>query len=499
MENKLSLTDFLHAEKEAILEAWEREERKSDASSAVPRDVLRDSIPKILEEVAEQASQRERCPSAVRFPPSLPRAHAQQRIALQFPLEDVTREYSILRRVILKKIGPWLNRVSAEDVTFLNEVLDEAIVESVKAYTEVSTAKLRESEARYNRIYNSGIIGIIEYDAQGGILNANDTFLELVGYSREDVEQGRLNVFALTPPEFQDATTQAFETLRTTGLLLPVEKQYFRKNGSRVDVVVSSAMLDDLRETGVALVLDISERKRLEAEQKRRSEFEKQLIGIVSHDLRGPLTTISLAASLLQRREDLDGRARGVVTNIVNASERANRLILDLLDFTKARLSGSIPVERQSMDVNDVVLQLVEEMRLSHPRRKIEFAQNTDGEGEWDPDRLAQLMANLVINALTYSPADTPITVRLDGDDSDVVLTVHNVGEAIPSDMLPHLFNPFDRGSQIGSGASRSLGLGLFIVKQLVEAHEGSVSAVSTAEEGTTFTVRLPRHAHSAA
>ncbi|AKJ03050.1 PAS domain S-box-containing protein [Archangium gephyra] len=241
--------------------------------------------------------------------------------------------------------------------------------------------------------------------------------------------------------------------------------------------------------------LDITERKAAEEALRERSMFERQLIGIVSHDLRNPLNTILLGVQALLRRDELDERATRTSLRIQQAAERATRLVRDLLDFTQARLGGGLPLERGPVDLHDVAESVVDEVQAAHPDRVLLVEARGDGRGEWDGDRLAQLLINLVINAVTYSPADTPITVRTVDDGAEVMLEVHNEGPPIPPDVLPVLFQPLQRGEGNLGTAERSVGLGLYIVDQVARAHRGSVDVRSSLSEGITFTVRLPRSA----
>jgi signal transduction histidine kinase len=237
------------------------------------------------------------------------------------------------------------------------------------------------------------------------------------------------------------------------------------------------------------------------------AEFEQQLIGIVSHDLRNPLNAIHLYATTLLRRRDMDERQAKALHGILNASERASRLIHDLLDFTKARLGGGLPIQRRLLDLHELTRQVVDEVRTTHPERQLQVEQHGDGQGEWDGDRVAQVLTNLLNNALAYSPPDTPVRVVTRGLDEHVELTVHNAGDPIPEALLPRLFEPMRRGAHEGDKASGSIGLGLFIVNEIVRAHGGvaamlpptgemhspAVEVRSLAGEGTTFTVRFPR------
>ncbi|WNG29848.1 PAS domain-containing protein [Cystobacter fuscus] len=243
----------------------------------------------------------------------------------------------------------------------------------------------------------------------------------------------------------------------------------------------------------VGILQDISEQKRQEEQARTRAEFEEQLIGIVSHDLRNPLNAIALSVAALVRHEDLNERQAKGISRIQASAERATRMIRDLLDFTRARLGGGIPLQLGPCDFHALTQQVVEEVRLAHPEREVLHTWGGAGAGEWDGDRLAQVITNLVNNALAYSPPGTPVRVETRGEDGTVLLHVHNAGEPIPPELLPRLFEPLTRGKEKVGTASRSIGLGLYIVNHIVSAHGGRVEVRSSAGEGTTFTVRLPR------
>ncbi|NMO16138.1 PAS domain-containing protein [Pyxidicoccus fallax] len=239
---------------------------------------------------------------------------------------------------------------------------------------------------------------------------------------------------------------------------------------------------------------DITQQKLAEEEVKRRIEFEQQLIGIVSHDLRNPLNAITLGAAMLLKREGLEEKVTGSVRRILSSAERAGRMIRDLLDFTQARLGG-IPVERTSLCLYAHAAQVLDELGHAYPERKVELAREGDTSGAWDPDRIAQVISNLVGNALQYSPRDSVVTVRTRGEADAVLLEVHNPGEPIPPERIPDLFKPLSRGTVRVDMQTRSIGLGLYIVDNIVRAHGGTIHVTSTAADGTCFTVRLPRGA----
>lgn len=237
-----------------------------------------------------------------------------------------------------------------------------------------------------------------------------------------------------------------------------------------------------------------AERLRLLAEVHAQADFERQLIGIVSHDLRNPLGAITLAASLLAQRPDADDRQQRNVQRILRAAERATRMIRDLLDFTRARQGRGLPIYPRPMDLHEVVHAALDELQVAWPERRIVSEYEGTGAGSWDPDRIVQVLGNLVGNAMQYSPPDTVVRVMARGEDSGIVLEVHNKGLPIPGDIQSRIFEPLERGVERPEDRGmRSIGLGLYIVRSIVLAHGGTVEAHSTQEQGTTFTVRLPR------
>ena len=254
----------------------------------------------------------------------------------------------------------------------------------------------------------------------------------------------------------------------------------------------SAAQGPQADDTVEGFVTDITQQRAAEAEVRRRIEFEHQLIGIVSHDLRNPLHSITLGAAALLKQEGLNGAGTRQVRRILASAERAARMIRDLLDFTQARLGGSIPVSRKRVALYQLIAQVVEEFEHSHPERRFEIEETTALEGDWDPDRIVQALTNLVGNAVAYSPAESTITIRARQVGADALVEVHNWGEPIAEERIATLFEPLVRGTSRVDMQSRSIGLGLFIVRSIVLAHHGRIEVHSTREHGTTFRVHLP-------
>jgi PAS domain S-box-containing protein len=279
------------------------------------------------------------------------------------------------------------------------------------------------------------------------------------------------------------------------------EARLVRKDGSRfwADTLITALRDECGTLRGFAKITrDISSRRQVEEENARLYQeaqeairVREDVVAIVSHDLRTPLNAISLSAGGLLKREDVDGRTTKAAHRIRSAADRASRMIRDLLDFNQARRRG-LPVHHEPLELHEHVRRVLHEVRLAWPERRISFQASGDGRGEWDGDRLAQVVTNLVGNALQHGPADTPVRVSIRDEGSKVLLEVHNEGRPIPPEVLAELFEPYRRGPGAGVGQG-SLGLGLFITRQIVLGHGGTIDVRSTVPEGTTFTVCLPR------
>ena len=239
---------------------------------------------------------------------------------------------------------------------------------------------------------------------------------------------------------------------------------------------------------------DVTEQKRAQEALAEALAFRERMLGILGHDLRNPLSAVRMLSTLLLRRDDLAEDAREQVAEIDRAGKRMLEMIATLLDFSESRLSGALPVSPVPMDLHRVVRAVVEECLAANPGREISVAMYGDGLVRWDPGRMAQAVSNLVGNALTHGAPDEAVRVWVGGDADELRLVVHNDGSPIAPDLLPVIFEPFRRGPRRrDSSHARGLGLGLYIAKEIVTAHGGEIEVRSTVEDGTTFTVRVPR------
>jgi signal transduction histidine kinase len=231
----------------------------------------------------------------------------------------------------------------------------------------------------------------------------------------------------------------------------------------------------------------------LAAQQKLtvEAEFRERFMGMLAHDLRQPLNTMSLAGQALGVPEGASGYVPGAMGMHTRAAQRMKRMIEELLDFTRSRPETGMPIHRQQTDLGQIAQATADEMQSAWPRHTINVHADRHCTGLWDPDRMAQICTNLISNALEHSVPNSAIDVRVSELPGGAQLTVSNSSAVIPPDVLATLFQPFRRGVGLNP-SSQGVGLGLYIVDQIVRAHGGTVGAVSS-DGRTTFTVSLAR------
>lgn len=231
-----------------------------------------------------------------------------------------------------------------------------------------------------------------------------------------------------------------------------------------------------------------AEVERLQSESAQRDRFFTQFISLVGHDLRSPLSAIVMATALLGK-VPLDERAARALMRIHTSSKRAERLIRDLVDTARAAVGEGIALNKTTIDLHDVARQTIDELALAFPDRRITLSANGSTRGEWDFDRMGQVVANLVTFLVRGSPADSDVRVEIDGDDDEVRLLVCAKGDPVDEATLARLFEPFAKRAS----GQLSDGLALSIVAEIVKAHGGRVEARSSSNEGTTLVAHLKR------
>lgn len=217
-------------------------------------------------------------------------------------------------------------------------------------------------------------------------------------------------------------------------------------------------------------------------------------VGVIGHDLRAPLQSINLGAEYLMRTES-DPNLVQLGSRLFKSATRMGAILDNLVDFTKSR-TGGMQLRRHSADLASIAEQVIDEFRFSNPNRAIRLDLSGKTKGQFDQSRIGQVLQNLISNALQYGDADTEVLVSITGDANEHIIRVHNLGKPIEKNEQQHIFDPLRRytdESRFATSSGKNLGLGLFIVKEIVSAHHGTIGVSSEPAAGTTFTVRLPK------
>ncbi|MEP7099495.1 MAG: response regulator [Burkholderiales bacterium] len=369
---------------------------------------------------------------------------------------------------------------------------------------------LRHSLSRVQRLVESNIIGVYFWRTDGRIEDANDSFLGLLGYSREDLRAGRLRWEAITPPEYAAEDARSADEIFQTGRCEALEREYLHRDGHRVPVLIGAALLDGSQESGVAYVLDLTERKRADVERLAResaeaaSQAKGEFLASMSHEIRTPMNAI-LGMSYLALQGHLEPPQRRYIETVHHSAESLLGIINDILDFSKIE-AGKLDMESIDFDLFDVMDRLAGVVGMSAQQSGLEllFDQSplVPSELVGDPSRLGQVLLNLVNNAIKFTErGEVVVRVELLGrEDASVHLRfeVRDTGKGMTPDQLQQLFQPFSQGEVSTSRRYGGTGLGLVICRRLVGLMGGEIEVESQPGQGSRFrfTVRLGLQAH---
>ena len=258
---------------------------------------------------------------------------------------------------------------------------------------------------------------------------------------------------------------------------------------------VTHTDLDDLTRFNEAIDQSLTESVTRFTQDLDKSK--EMFLAMLGHDLRTPMGAVMTSAKFMLETKELTEPHLTLTARIVSSTTRMNQMVGALLDFTRSRLGGGIPIDPASLNMGKVVHDVVNEIKAAQPDRKIEVDARGSLTGLWDCARISQVLTNLVGNALEHGSDRTIVTIAVQGDEKEVHVSIHNRGAAIPEHQMDGLFNAMKRQgtSDKSDGPSANLGLGLYIADQIVRAHKGRIEVTSSEEAGTTFTVHLPRRA----
>jgi PAS domain S-box-containing protein len=382
-------------------------------------------------------------------------------------------------------------------------------LENARLYRDVA-----EREAKIRRLVDSNIIGIFISSRMGDIIEANDAFLKMVGYDREDLAAGNMRLTDLTPPKWRASTARALEGIDTTGAVQPYEKEYLRKDGSRVPVLIGSAAFDEQRDQGVAFVLDLTERKGAEAEAReserryREAQLELahanrvatmgQLTSSIAHEVNQPIAaavTYALAARRFLSAEPPNFReVDDALSLIVQEGNRAGEVVGRV-----RALIRKAPARKDAVEINDAILEVIALTRAEAANNSVSVRTRlVEGLPRLQGDRvqLLQVLLNLIINAIEamrdIGEMERELLISTRNESDDLSVEVRDSGPGFAPAALERVFDAFYTTKPGG------LGLGLSICRSIIEAHNGRLWASPNVPRGASFRFVLPAIANTA-
>ncbi|GCF08742.1 PAS domain-containing sensor histidine kinase [Dictyobacter arantiisoli] len=369
---------------------------------------------------------------------------------------------------------------------------------------KLTEKKLRHSDAKFNWLANANVVGFMLADFKGRIFEANDLFLSMLGFTRKELEAGLINWRTQTAPEYAELDAQSIRELQATRTFKPFEKEYYDKQGKRVPIMLTGAMVERRTTRCAVIFVDMSAQKELE----RQKELFMSIIG---HELRTPLTAINGSMQLAQRRlqrfflgkiGNLDPDVELMLNKLGKLLDQSlrqtrvqNRLINDLLDISRLAID-KLELALQPINLITIVRETVEDLRYTEGNHQIDLKLpiQTDIPVKADSDRIGQVIANYITNALKYSSPFEPVTVEVTYGEKLVRVWVHDQGPGLSEEDQKHIWERYYRTSanknQQAGGVN--LGLGLHICQILIQRHGGEVGVISKEGVGSSFWFSLP-------
>lgn len=483
------LADVLAGQRETVLELWIGRLQGAQGPAALrggDEPLLREQVSPLLDAVIAHIDGRE----------GAPRANHGSGLGAPVALEALTH----LRAVAFDLCFHESLTVEREQVNHLLDELDRATLGLVRNGQGRANGADEDADLRMAAVAEK--CGSWSLRPRTGELFWDAECRRIVGFEpTERVDYA--SFLALIHPEdrarVEEAVGRALDV--ASGGEYTAEYRVIDRSGRERWIEVHGVVSFDEASTPerfLGTVLEITDRKRRELALTEANARNEQYLGILAHDLRNPLSTILSAAGLIRRREPLPEGVERLASRIAGAADRMGKLVSDLLDVARSRLQGGLPVVLRPVDLAGLCRAAIDELATAHPDRVMRLRARGRVHGTWDPDRLAQLLSNLLGNALSHSPSDTPVEVEVRTRRGVVLISIHNQGSPIPPELRAELFEPPWRATPrppLDEGSS-GLGLGLYISREIARAHGGTIAVDSGEAEGTTVRVSLPRSRH---
>ncbi len=363
---------------------------------------------------------------------------------------------------------------------------------------------LQVTQSRLRVLVEAGVIGLmLSFDRDGHVAQANSALLKMLDFNEEDLAEGRINLVAQTPEEYRQIDIAAFAQVATAGACAPYEKEFIRRSGERVSVVVGYARVFASADEYVGFALDVTERKMLEKQLRQQADQllladrrKDEFLAMLAHELRNPLAPLRNALYLLEADKQRQwSTVASVLPTMRRQIDQLVRMVDDLLDA--ARISqNKILVEKTVVDLKPILRAAIETVQPLISARGHRLDLKIDPRPmyvEGDSARLIQAFANILHNAAKYTPDRGYISVSAAPEQSEARISVHDSGQGITPELLPRVFEPFTQADQSLARSAGGLGVGLALVRRVTELHGGEVRAISAGHgKGSEFVVRLP-------
>lgn len=428
---------------------------------------------------------------------SLDEGATVQREGRVVPPKEWAMRRAIKQKKSFKEIELSLQKKDGSELRYLEyaaPIIDEkgTVTGSIGAFVDITDRKkveaaLLKSELRFKRLVDSNIIGVILIKLQGEIVEANEAFLNMLGYDQDDVGRQQLDWRQLTPAEFKDSDLTAVAQLEATGECRPYEKEFFRKDGTGLPILIGIAKLETASDLCIAFILDISAQKKLE---RRKDEF----IGLASHELKTPLTSIKVFTQLLERSLKIKEDTQNLIfiQKMSQQIDRLRTLVEDMLDVSKIE-AGKLSFNYELTDVNQLVADSIYEVQSISPNHQIKLEGNIANPVSIDAYRVGQVVTNLLTNAIKYSPLAQHVLVTLSETPTMIQTSVRDFGVGIPITEQKRIFEKFARARGKNRHSFPGLGLGLYVSQRIIDRHQGKIWVESKENEGSVFSFQLPK------
>jgi PAS domain S-box-containing protein len=388
-------------------------------------------------------------------------------------------------------------------VAFVLDITQEAVIrqelqqrarelQQLNAELEQNQEVLRLSESRLRRMFEMDLMGIVFWDKQGNLLEVNDLFLKIIGYTREDWMKGEINWIRLTPPGYADLDQEKLSEMDEKGIFTAYEKEYYRKDGSRVPIMLAGAMLEGFEDRGVSYIMDITNLKKVQQELEQRArelvrsnEELEQFAYIASHDLQEPIRTMAGFANLLEKKykDKLDKDAHDFIGFIVDAADRMKKLITTLLEYSRVNTRGTAFTE---VDFKKIVVRVVAILQPKIQEAGATITWDSLPVALADENQMVQVFEHLLNNAIKYRD-ERPLVIHIRAEEyiSHWQFAITDTGIGLDMAYAQRIFQVFQRLHT--RDKYEGTGIGLAICKRIIDRHHGNIWVESVLGEGSTF------------